>query len=514
MPSSAPVARQSGTITFAPRTGAVAATLRKPISLPKYPGVLVLTFLLTLPLVNPWVRGDGVGYYAYVHSLLIDHDLNFENEWRAGNTSFVVFKLDANGKFDPSLYTSTGHLENHFAVGASILWAPFLIPVHGAILGLQRVGFHVRPDGFSKPYVLTMALATALYGFIGLLLCFKLACRYVDERWAFLATLGVWFATSLPVYMYFNPSYSHAHSVFAVSLFLWYWQRTRRQRTVAQWVILGLLSGLMLDVYYPNIMVLLVPLLESLQRYWRSWRSPTRDWTALGRLFFANVVYSLATVVAFLPTLIIQRIIYGTFASVLSYGRYGAGLWQWTSPALGKVLFSADHGLLAWTPILVPAIVGLALFLRYDEELAAYLIVVALAFYYLIAADVDWDGLSSFGNRYFIPLTPLFILGLSLVLNELTKWLRSRRLAMRLSVPAIGLLILWNGAFIFQWGLHLVPVRGPISWKSMIRNQFEVVPKAVFAEARGYLGNRGALMERIEQEDVKQLRSEESTTSE
>jgi hypothetical protein len=47
----------------------------------------------------------------------------------------------------------------------------------------------------------------------------------------------------------------------------------------------------------------------------------------------------------------------------------------------------------------------------------------------------------------------------------------------------------------------------------MIRNQFEVVPMRVFAQAGGYLGNRGALMQRIEQEDVKQLRAEESKTS-
>jgi len=36
-----------------------------------------------------------------------------------------------------------------------------------------------------------MALATALYGFLGLWLSFRLACRYVEERWAMLATLGI-----------------------------------------------------------------------------------------------------------------------------------------------------------------------------------------------------------------------------------------------------------------------------------------------------------------------------------
>ena len=55
---------------------------------------LLLVFVLTLPLVNPWVHGDGVGYYAYIHSLLIDHNLDFRDEWKAANPGFITFKLD------------------------------------------------------------------------------------------------------------------------------------------------------------------------------------------------------------------------------------------------------------------------------------------------------------------------------------------------------------------------------------------------------------------------------------
>jgi hypothetical protein len=50
-----------------------------------YDRLLLLLFLLTLPFVNPWVRGDGVGYYAYIRALLIEHDLRFENDWRSAN---------------------------------------------------------------------------------------------------------------------------------------------------------------------------------------------------------------------------------------------------------------------------------------------------------------------------------------------------------------------------------------------------------------------------------------------
>ena len=241
---------------------------------PSFPRLLLVIFLVTLPFVNPWVRGDGVNYYAYVRSLLVQHNLSFEADWRHANLSFRMWSVNPEGQIAPEFYTSTGHVKNDYAVGAPMLWAPFLVPVHAGMLVLQRLGFNVKADGFSKPYVLTMALATALYAFVGLWLSFRFTCSYVPERWAFLATLGMWFASSLPIYMYFIPSYSHAHSVFAAALFLWYWNRTRPQRSVVQWVILGLLSGLLLDIYYLNIAILLLPLLESLQGYWRSWRTP------------------------------------------------------------------------------------------------------------------------------------------------------------------------------------------------------------------------------------------------
>lgn len=147
-----------------------------------YLKVLGIIFAITLPLSNPWVRGDGVNYYAYVRSLLVEHDLNFESDWRQANLSFRIYSVNPQGQIAPEFYTSTGHIENKYAVGASILWAPFLVPVHAGVLVSQRLGFNVSADGFSKPYLVTMALATALYAFVGLCLSFQLASFYVPER--------------------------------------------------------------------------------------------------------------------------------------------------------------------------------------------------------------------------------------------------------------------------------------------------------------------------------------------
>ncbi len=472
----------------------------------RYSQILLLLFFLALPLVNPWVRGDGVGYYAYVRSLLVEHKLDFANDWRAANESFSMGRVRPDGTIDPRQYTPTGHLDNHFAVGPSMLWAPFLLPVHYAMLTLQRLGIDVQANGYSRPYLLAMALATALYGFLGLFISFRLACLYTEERWAWLATLGIWFASSLPVYMYFNPSWSHAHSVFAVAIFLWYWQRTHRARTPGQWAVLGLISGLVLDVYYANIALLLVPFVESLQGYWRAWRTPRHDWKAISRLFEVNLLYCFTTLVAFSPTLITRQIIYG---HPLSFGYGDVDIGLWASPRLLTVLFSSDHGVLVWTPIVIPAVVGLFLFLKQDRPMAACLITAVLALYYLIAIDSCWDGISSFGNRFFISLTPIYILGLAVSLSELAKWLGKERRAMAIASSVIALLIIWNLAFIFQWGTHMVPARGPISWRQMVRNQFTAVPQRAGTEVAAYFEKRGALMHQIELEDVRQLKAQE-----
>jgi hypothetical protein len=468
--------------------------------LTKYEGILVLLFLVTLPLINPWVRGDGVGYYAFARALLIEHRLNFEKDWLAANTSFRMGKIDADSHILPSAYTSTGHLDNHFSVGPAILWSPFLLAAHVGVLAYDSFGGGVTADGYSRPYILAMGLGTAVYGFLALWISFHLARKYLPERWAFLATVGIWFASSLPVYMYFNPSWSHAHSAFTVALFVWYWQRTREVRTWTQWVILGTIAGLMTNVYYPNAILLLLPLLESLAQYRQSFGTAAVE--PAGRLFLKNFLFAVVTLTAFVPTLVTKRIIYGSYLN-FGYTEH----WFWTSPALLKVCFSSEHGLFTWTPILIPAVMGLFFLRKYDRNLSSYSVAVFGAYLYAIGCYEDWHGIASFGNRFFVSLTVLFIMGLASFFDWLARALELRR-ATTLASSMTAVLIVWNLGLVFQWGMHLIPPRGPISWRDAAYNQFAVVPFQATRAIKGYLMRRKQLMGQIEGEDVKQLKSQ------
>jgi hypothetical protein len=461
--------------------------------------LLVILFLVTLPLVNPWVRGDGVGYYAYLRSALIDHDLRFENDYLAANESFLMSRVDAQGHLLPSLYImKTGYVANHFSVGPAILWAPVLVPVHGLVLLARSLGARVAANGYSHPYLLAMALTTATYGFLALFLAFRIARKYFPERWALLATLGIWFASSLPIYMYFNPSWSHAFSAFTVSLFLWYWERTRGPRTTGQWAILGLLAGLMGNVYYPNAIALIFPGMEVLQALTSTKRSSVLFPDLIRKLALDCSVFFAVFAVSLLPTFISRQIIYG---SPFETGYPPLTTWNWTSPVLLKVLFSSDHGMFTWTPILVLATAGIFLLIKRDALLGVSSLLTFLAFYYFIASYSDWDGLSGFGNRFFISLTPVFILGLTALLSALSDWMAKPA---RAAIPVLALLVIWNAGFIFQWGTHMVPARGKISWRTMIHNQFVDVPLRVTHSLRTYFTHREDMMQHIEREDIQQ----------
>ncbi len=456
--------------------------------------------------MNPWVRGDGVGYYAYLRAPIIEHSLNFENDYRSANPSFRGPRLDENGNLKSQFRTPTGHLENHFTVGPAILWSPFFLVAHAGVLLARASGSSVAADGFSTPYRLAMAFATALYGFFSLFLAFRLARQYVDEWCAFLATVAIWWGSSLPVYMYFNPSWSHALSAFIVAFFLWYWHETRAQRSTLQWLLLGVCTGLMLDVYYPNAMVLIVLPLEAARQYRAAFRDSIGS-PRFARLLGNHLLFLFAAILCFLPTLIVHRIIYG---DALESGYVPLRDWLWRSPALFAVLFSTDHGLLAWTPILILSLLGLAIFCRRAPAVAGSFAAAALAFYLFIACYPDWAGISSYGNRFFVSITILFVVGLAVFLDAVVRLFPARRVALLAAGLVLAAFIIWNGGLMFQWGSHLVPARGPISFRVMVHNQFFVVPNQLAGKLQSYLFRRRKLMQQIEDGDLQQLKQQSS----
>ena len=459
-----------------------------------YPWLLLVLFFMTLPFVNPYIRGDGNGYYAYVRSAVIDGDLSFENEFRRGDPAFRRTVFDDGGRVLPGSSLVDGYVKNQWAVGPSLLWAPFFLTAHGVVRLLSALGVSVAADGYSAPYRWLCGVGTASYAFAGLLLAYVLAKRLVSPVAALVATLAIWFGSSLPVYAYFIPFHVHALASFSVALLLWHWFRMAGRPETRDWALWGAIAGLAIEVYQLNAVFLLIPLTE-LAREAREvtlGKTDSRSVT-VKRASAHALVFAVGAVVALTPHFLIKWRIHG---APWRTGYADAAQFFWASPRLFELALSPEHGLLLWTPVLALAIAGLVLFQRRQPWRGTLLVATFLAYYYVVASYQNWHGQSSFGNRFFVSFTPVFVIGLA----ELLKGARGAVAGSIVGV--VSALILWNGGLMVQWGTNIIPNRGPVDMRLVTANQLTRVPAYFPGLLRRYFSNRDSVVREVERDDL------------
>ncbi len=402
-------------------------------------------FIATIPL--PRVDGqligsDGVYYYAYLPSLVLDRDLDLANQYAR------LLPADAVARLRP---TATGLLPNAYAIGPALLWAPFFLLGHAAALLLRTAGVPIALDGTGYLYQAAAMIGSITYGFCGLLLIYRTCRRFFARAASASTAILLCLATNVIYYLVAEPSMSHAVSFFAVALFVERWLAARPAPTPSQWAGLGLAGGLVALVRLPDATYLALPLLDAVAGALPNWRA------ALRQLLPGMVVFGLAAFAAFAPQMAAWRVLYGSpFRSGYLYA--GGPAFYWLHPHLAEVLFSPLHGLFTWHPLYLLATLGLAWLFRHDRRLALLILLGLALQVYVVGAWRDWGQGDAFGGRMLISSLP----GLALGLAALIEWASARG-----ALPAVELagaaLIAWNGLFLAQYRLGYVPMNAPLT---------------------------------------------------
>ncbi len=415
------------------------------------PGGIVLAGFLVVFSVFHYYGGrlgnDGIINYIYVRSLVIDGDLDFTNEFE----DFVPAKFQhiaeaarAAGRTpDPSNEP-----------GPAVLWAPAFLLTHGAVKIARLFGAAIPDDGYSYPYVNAVCVSSLIWGFVAVVISFRVCRRYFSPHLAAISVCGLWLSSTLFWYTVFEPSMPHAPAAFVVSWFLWLWLELRKSPSLRLWIGLALLGGLVISVQRYNVFYLLAPLMTlagQLPAYLPRLREkPPRFWILAG----AGVAG--AFLLASLPLFLYNLYFTGTFLRAFDLG--GFTLRYWTAPRIGEVLFSSNHGLFSWTPAAYVAAFGLVLFLKKDRRLAGTLMVTLAAGVYLLSSTWDWYGGYAFGSRR---LTEAFFI-LSIGFCAAVELLLRRPLV--LASGALGLLVAWNLLLAGQVRRGEVPMMGTFSF--------------------------------------------------
>jgi hypothetical protein len=430
----------------------------------RVPTILRGLALLTLLLVTPRLRAtDEIQYFSYLHSVFFDRDLEFGNEYEyfysRNPKGLELFK----GTFLDKREPLTGRHLNFTPIGAALLWSPFYLIAHVALLAAQALGAKVSPDGLSRPYEAAVCYASALYGIAGLFLVHDALSRFgrFAEPAASWATAALWLGSPVLYYLVVAPGFAHAVGLFVVALLFWLFLRSFEHGgpSLGEAFALGALGGLAALVREQDGLFLIIPAayVVFLAAGQRDFRAGASRLLAMGG----------AAALVFAPQLLVYHVLNGHYGPSRLVTRK---MTYWSPHFLG-VLFDPGHGLFLWTPLLFVAVLGLgaAVWLRRDAPSVLAALGVLLQFW-INGSIESWTQAGAFGSRRFVDASPLFAWGLAAALV-----LALPRLGGRATAACLALLVWWNVSLMAQFGLKLMD-RQRLDFPEVAINQVTKVP--------------------------------------
>ena len=354
--------------------------------------LLLLALLMGLTLHADNGGADGRNYLRWTHSFVFDQDLHLLNNAEATGGSYKL--------------TPTGFVFERVNIGAALLWSPF----YGAAALFLPTPAPAEPyPGEEIIQQLWINFSSWFYTITAGILTVAALRSLFAPRPVWAATLAVLFGTPVLFYMMSFPMSAHPSLLFLSALLLYLWLAYRPEKPVLHRLTIGVVIGwLMLAASY-NIVFFVLPGIDLLRDYIE---------TKNGRAVSLNgLAVALGGLLGFLPQMMVWWFLFGS----PFYSPYSAQL-LWSEPYLMETLFSTFHGLFFYAPVLLLAIPGLWRWRQHDGWQALSIGLVWLTLAYLASTNVAWWAGASFGNRYFLSLSPFFVFSLAAFIDKNDRW--------------------------------------------------------------------------------------------
>lgn len=401
-----------------------------------------------------FVWSDGVAYFVYARSLVIDGDLNVTNEYRE-----LDARLPADAKvLGPLRRWATqredGQVKMPWPAGTGVMLAPAYALGLGVEIAAARLQ-HRPPDSFGLIPQAFFALGSVMFAVSGLAGLIALCRLVADPLRARIAAISTVLCGPMLFYGLFNPSMAHAVSFALVVWLSYFWLRAWLHVTRGvDMAAIGALLGAAAVVRYQNALFAILPISLVLFDVRRA---------GFARAARGAVRGGLATALPIVLLLAGQLDIRTTDSGTVVAASYPVDL---TSPFFMNVLFSCRHGAFFWAPVLGLGVIGLLIASARRSGWAMVLLAAVVLQTYLIgglglatSGDVaqsrnwltHWSGAPSFGMRYLAECAPMFALGLTVLLRDTGRFLRPPAW-----IAAFAPLAIWNALLVIAYGLGTI----------------------------------------------------------
>jgi hypothetical protein len=359
-------------------------------------------FLGHYALAGQAVYGDGIGYFAHLHSWVFDRDLNFTNEFRH------IYSPENNNSPNPIsapdvLFVNTlpdQSAANYYNPGMAMLLLPFYIAADLIANFGNLAGLPFQQNGYSDLYQIFSGLGAVSYSIAGIYLLEKiLVSSGYSKKVSFLSAVLIYLATHLFYYGAYDVLNSHFASFFAGTL-AWYLLLSRKSKIGL--VMAGLAAGLSVCTRPQDGILVLV---------------------MAGFLWHTKSKHVSHFILGFIPGLILWLIFSTTVFGV--FWKHTHVLYLWSRIGDGTIinwlasLFDARNGLFSKSPILLITLMYLILNLKLlKKPVILWTGIFFMIQHLIISFQLGWTA-AAYGGRMYTSSLLFFALLLAGLIERL-----------------------------------------------------------------------------------------------
>jgi hypothetical protein len=401
--------------------------------------------------VDVTINADGIGYYDYLPSIFIHHDILRKDIPLKAETS-IYNRINSNGNY----VNYNSFKVDKYPCGTALLQLPFFSYT------LYKTSLEGNfNDGYQKPFQKAIFYAAVFYLFMSILFLKALLKLYKVNNYIiifcqFLLVLG----TSVTHYANYDSGFSHVYSLFAITAFMYFMKSYLHQHKLNHFVISCLFLGLICILRQPNMLIIFfIPFLAG---------------------SFKNLKNSFNTLLTNKKSLIIGIVLFFTMASIqavlwyMQTGKFIVYSYQGESfnfldPYFISILFSYKKGLFIYTPVLLIALFS-AFWLAFKRNF--FMFTTWMCFFvlltYVLSSWWSWYYGCSYGLRAYVDYYAIFFIPFALMLNQIN--LVPRLVIMILAVATIPLNIIQTFQY-KEYILHWIDMDKEKYWKVFLKTE-------------------------------------------
>jgi len=399
--------------------------------------------------VDEKIKADGIGYYDYLPSIFIHHDI-VRKDVPFNKDSNLYSRINDNGVY----VEYEEFLVNKYPCGTALLELPFFLFTY-LLTDIEGDSL----SGYERPFHTTVFHAALFYLFLSLLFL-KGTLRLFGIRKHMITLIQVLLvlATTVTNYAHFDAAFSHIYSLFAITGFIYFAKSYFSRKELKHFMLACLLLGLVVILRQTNILILLfIPFLAGSMNNLKDgflylWRQPV--FLVIGILVTFGI-FSIQGLLWYVQT--------GKFL-IMSYQGEG---FNFHDPYFFSILFGYGKGLFVYTPILFTALISM-IWLLHKREF--FLVITWFGFFiiltYVLSSWWNWFFGDSFGLRAYIDFYTIFFIPVALMLNGLNPKIKAGVVSiLLLTIPVNYIQSVQYREFIFHWN----SMEKEMFWKVFLR---------------------------------------------